>query len=613
MSPPTLLDVVDLGVTLASARGSVPILQGITFGVSAKEVVAVVGRSGSGKSVLARALTGWVERPLSVRTGSVHFKRQNVLQSSPATLRQIRGRGIGYVGADPGNFFDPTIPVGHQIVEKLRTCRPDIGRREAFDRVLELFTLVRIPEPRYRMGELPSKYSGGMIQRAAIVDAIVGDAELIIADNVTQPLDVTVAAQIIRLFSDLRQRLDTSFVFVASSLAIVKEFADRLLVLDHGQIVERSDPYRLIESPGTPYSRELVDQSPKIWAINEKPTPGIAMDSSRPAVLSVNKIARSYRARRKGTLFGKLAIQAVRGVSLDVFPGESIAIVGESGCGKSTLMRLLTWLEAPDAGEIRVLGRDVARMSSRQRFDLRSRLQLVLQDPYGSIPAHWTIGRIISEPLRLHRRSDAKTRRAEVQKVMGEVGLDAALFDKLPVGLSAGQRQRINVARALVLEPSILLLDETLSALDPTEQGPLLELFERLQRNHSITCIFISHDLAMVRRVASRVAVMYLGRIVEVGSNEQVFRSPRHPYTRALLSAAPTIEQSPFATAEYLVDGEPPSPIHLPPGCAFANRCPIRQPICLEQDVALQSSPETGGVACHFPMTDTVRSAPSYA
>ncbi|WP_339115508.1 ABC transporter ATP-binding protein [Thioclava sp. GXIMD2076] len=601
MSDP-LLKVSGLSITNTANPALPPILDNLSLEVSRGEAVAIVGRSGAGKSVLGRALVGWIERPLGLQSGRIEIAGEDILAARGGDLQRLRGTGIGYVGADPTRVFDPTLSVGTQIAEKYRMLRPEVSMKEALERVHELFDLVRIPEARHRMDELPSKYSGGMIQRAAIVDAIIGETKVVVADNVTQPLDVTVAAQIIRLFQDLRERLGTAFVFITSSVPVIKDFADRIIVMDEGRVVEEGPTQQLIDAPKTQQAETMIAQSPRIWGAQAPESLSAADVMNRPPALAITGLKRSYKVRRKDRLFGKVEVQAVRGADFDVYPGESLAIVGESGCGKSTLMRLLTWLEAPDEGSVSFEGRNVGAFTTKERFDLRAQLQLVLQDPYGSIPAHWTIGRTISESLRLHSKLGGKERRAKVEATMAEVGLDPSLHDKLPSGLSAGQRQRINVARAIVLEPKVLLLDETFSALDPMEQTPLIELFRQLQRDRAITCIFISHDLALVRRVASRVAVMYLGRIVEAGPNDELFLNPRHPYTRALLSAAPTLEASPYDPAECLVDGEPPSPIRLPPGCAFAERCPAAQAKCRESDPHLHTAGERIRVACHFPL-----------
>ena len=262
-------------------------------------------------------------------------------------------------------------------------------------------------------------------------------------------------------------------------------------------------------------------------------------------------------------------------MTFDAYRGENLGIVGESGCGKSTLSRLLSHLEAPDRGRILFKGQDIAHMSAKQILALRKRFQLLLQDPYNAIPPHLHIGRTIAEALRVHGGLSRKEIDERVRSTMAEVGLPADVHDSLPVGLSAGQRQRVNIARAMVLEPELLILDETLSALDQVEQRKLLALFERLQVRHGITYIFISHDLSMVRRVCNRIAVMYLGRIVELASNETTFFNSGHPYTRALLSAVPVIEEKPYKTETYLLEGEPPDPIDIPPGCSFRTRCPF--------------------------------------
>lgn len=596
MSAP-LLAVEGLSVSVCRpGQAAVPVVESVSFDMRPREAVAIVGRSGAGKSVLARSLLGWIEPPLIVVGGRIDFARVDMLSGNARALREVRGRRMSYIGSDPTTIFDPTVPVGRQIVEKLRAVDEGISRRAARDRVLELFDLVRIPEASLRFDDLPNRYSGGMIQRAAIVDALVADVDLLVADNVTQSLDVTIAAQIIRLFEDLRAKLQTAIIFVSSSLPVVRNFADRLFVLDRGRIVERNTTQALIDAPASPSSRALLASIPRIWSVS----PPSAAGKSQ-CVLAADELTRTYRLRDRRTWFGTIGVQAVRGVSFTVHRGESLGIVGESGCGKSTLLRLLTWLEAPDSGELMVDGMRLSSLTAQQRFDLRARVQLVLQDPYESIPAHWTIGRVVSEPLLLHRRLTRRALRQRVESILAEVGLDPALYDRLPAGLSAGQRQRVNLARALVLEPALLLLDETLSALDATEQKRMIELFESLQASRGITYVSISHDLSMVRRFCSRVAVMYLGRIVEIGDNNALFREPRHPYTRALLAAAPTIEPSPYRDeATYLLEGEPPSPVRLPQGCSFANRCPIAGPVCRAIDPPLMPASNGALAACHF-------------
>jgi len=290
----------------------------------------------------------------------------------------------------------------------------------------------------------------------------------------------------------------------------------------------------------------------------------------------------------------------VRGVSFDVMRGENFGVVGESGCGKSTLSRLLSRIEAPDEGEIRFKGKDVAHLSSREMLSLRKGFQLILQDPFNAIPNHFPIGRTIAEPLLIHGMKGKREVRERVLSAMDEAGLGRSLYDSLPVGLSAGQRQRVNIARAMVLEPELLILDETLSALDAVEQAKLLDLFENLQAKHRITYIYISHDLAMVRRVCTRIAVMYLGRVVELADNRTMFFDPGHPYTRALLSAVPAIEERPYAAERYLLEGEPPDPVDIPAGCTFRSRCPFAFERCEREDPRLYQRDAANLSACHL-------------
>jgi len=592
VSAPTLLSVRDLDVGVVTGAGTRPILTGISFDLAEREILGVIGETGSGKTVLSRALVAWLNAPLQATAGHILYRGNDLLTMPAAQIRAVRGRQIAYIGSNPTSALDPTLPVGHQIVEKLRAIEPGVTAREARERVVALLAAVRIPAPAQRFHEHPSQFSGGMMQRALIVDALVGNPALLIADNVTQPLDVTVAAQILRLMRELRRDFATAIVFVSASLPMVSEIADEVVVLHAGRLVERQVPRQLVSTPQHAYTRALISMTPQIWSGEAESGPragaNAAHDRAETPVLSVRDVARTYRVRNRNGLLSYSEVRAVRNVTFDVMNGENFGIVGESGCGKSTLSRLLSRLEAPDAGQILFQGRDIAAARGQSLLGLRRSLQLVLQDPYTSMPPRMTIGRIIEEGLLIHGLGGGGVARsARVRDAMGEVGLPAELHNQLPVGLSAGQRQRINIARAMVLEPRLLILDETLSSLDQTEQTRLLQLFERLQAQHGFTYIFISHDLAMVRRVCTRIAVMYLGEVVELAANRTLFFDPGHPYTRALLSAVPTIEMRPYRTEDCLLEGEPPSPINIPPGCSFASRCPHAFERCTAETPAL--------------------------
>ena len=574
----------------------VKILSDISFELEAGRVLGLIGEAGSGKTVLARALVNGLSGPLVTRRGRVLFDGRDVLRLSAAELTGIRGNRIGFIGSNPGGALDPTAPIGSQIVEKLRSVRPELSRSAATRQVLEILNAVRIPSPEVRFHEFPFQFSGGMMQRALIVDALVTGPEILIADNITQALDVTVAAQIIRLIREFRDQRRTAILFISSSLPIVKTIADEIMVLRAGRIVERARPEALISNPQHDYTISILQRQPRIWGADIKPP----ATRDAPTLMSVRNVERTYRVRKKGAFGGMNAVRAVRGMSLDIREGENIGIIGESGCGKSTLTRLLARLEQPDNGVITFEGRNLAQLNRRALTKMRRSFQLLLQDPYSSLPARMPVGRIIAEPLLIHRLCPRRDIKQRVRAAMTEVGLDHALEHRLTVGLGAGDRQRINIARALVLEPKLMILDETLSALDQIEQSRLFELFDRLQQAHGFTYIFISHDMALVRRVCHRIAVMYLGRVVELADNKTLFENPSHPYSRALLSAIPTLDEHPFKARDYLLEGEPPSPVHIPPGCAYRSRCPRALDKCKTHDPGTRPAPDGGLVACHL-------------
>lgn len=594
MAAEPLLSVENLSISLGS--GARKLLSDVTFKVEPKSVLGIIGESGSGKTLLSRALVNWVRPPLQVTSGKVIYQGRNLLALPETEMARLRGREIAYIGANPTTALDPTVPVGHQIEEKLRTIEPGLSRQEARKRVIDLLDAVRIPSARSRFDEYPFQFSGGMMQRAMIVDALVSNPKLLVADNITQPLDVTVAAQILRLLRDLQRDFGTSVVFVSSSFGTIVDIADAVVVLDKGAIVEAQDTGRIQSDPAHPYTKELLAKVPRLW----HDVGAVPAVNAEPVVLGVRDVTKTYEVKDRASLFKKNRVQAVRGVSFEVRRGESLGLIGESGCGKSTLSRLLSSLEPPDRGAIEVNGVDVATLRGEALLSMRRRFQLLLQDPYNSIPSHVSIGVTIAEPLRIHGLASGHGLRERVCAVMQEVGLSPDLYDALPVGLSAGQRQRVNIARAMVLEPSVLILDETLSALDQVEQAKLLDLFDSLQRKHGITYLYISHDLAMVRRACARIAVMYLGKIVEIGDNETIFDRPAHPYTRTLLSSVSTVEAKPFLPQDYLLEGEPPDPIHIPEGCSFRSRCPFVIDTCRTVEPALSAKAGGSAAACHL-------------
>jgi peptide/nickel transport system ATP-binding protein len=606
MTAQPLLVLDKLTVTAGRGDKAKIILDDISMSLQRREIVGVVGASGAGKTVLSKAVVNWLEPPLARRAGEVLFEGRDIYAIAASDMRLLRQR-ISYVGANPMGALDPTIPVGAQIVEKMRAVAPGTSYKDAAARVIALLDAVRIPSARNRFHDYPSQFSGGMMQRALIVDALVTNPALLVADNVTQPLDVTVAAQVIRLMKELAATFDTAVLFVSSSLPIAREACSRILVMEEGRIVEEQASESLIERPVSSYTRELVRQTPKIWG--ETPsTP--RSDESREVVLSLRDASQTYRVKKRSGFGGVNLVRAVRNVTFDVRRGDSFAIVGESGCGKSTLMRLLSRLELPSSGQILCADRDIATLRGKELLAFRSQLQMVLQDPFGSLPPRTAIGKMLEDPLRTHGWRDRARIRERVLKVMNDVGLAAELYEELPLGLSAGQRQRVNVARALVLEPKILIMDETLSSLDQAEQFKLLDLFETLQKDYDLTYIFISHDLAMVRKVCNRVAVMYLGEVFELADNERLFFDPGHPYTMALLSAMPTLEARRYRPEDCLLEGEPPSPLDIPTGCSFRSRCPRAMEKCERLNPSLTVRGQQDFAACHLVVPPALGATP---
>src|SRR3984893_14557016 len=579
-------------------EGSPPILDRISFRLDASEIFGIFGESGAGKTVLSRALADWLPESLQYRSGAIKFAGKDTLKKGAKDTFRV-GRDIAYIGSKPQSSLDPTVPVGSQIAEKLRSVRPEWTPRECRDRVMQLLGEVRIPSPRERYWEYPSKFSGGMMQRAMIVDAICAEPAVLIADNVTQPLDVTIAAQIVALLHDLCLRHKMATIYLSSSLPTLGQFGNRTALLHLGRFVEQQAFKELLAAPQTDYARNAIGSVPRKWSASEGPLARRKAVDETP-LMRIENVHRTYRARKRGTFNTYSDIQAVRGVTLDIMPRENFGIVGESGCGKSTLTRLLAWLEVPDQGTIVLQGTALAALSRRELIKKRNEVQLLLQDPYTALPPRTTVGRMIEEGLRIRGELPRHEIKARVIAAMSEVGLAARLYDELPHTLSTGERQRVSIARALMLEPKLLILDETLSAIDQREQAKLIDLFSKLQEKNDLTYVFISHDLAMVRKVCTRIAVMYLGEMVEVADNHDLFFDPRHPYTKALLSAAPTLEESPFNASDFLLEGEPPSPIDIPAGCSFASRCPNVFARCRVEAPRLIEHTSGRLVACHL-------------
>ena len=577
-----LLSVENL--TLEDKFSSKELLKKITFDLQEKEILGIIGESGSGKTLLSQAIVNWLPENLQISNGSINFLGRNINHLNENELeRDIRGQQIAYIGPNAINSLDPTYPVGYQLLEKaISVDKKNTSKKILKEKVIDLLDDVLIPSPQKRFHEYPSQFSGGMMQRAMIVDALLSSPKLLVADNITMPLDVTVAAQIIKLIKTLRDKFETTIIFSSSSLPVVNEVADNIIVIKNGSLEEKNTSNNILSNPKSDHTKNLIKKTPKIWS--EKTN---FNDNDGNPIISIKNFSKSYRVRDKNKFNSFYEVKAVRDFSIDVYEGENLGIIGESGCGKSTLSRLITLLEKSDSGKIFFQGEDLTILTKDKLKNFRQSLQLILQDPYNSLPSRQTIGRIISEGLLIHSTLSKSQIKEKVLSTMQEVGISPDDYNNLLVGKSGSFRQRVSIARALILEPKVIILDETLSSLDQNEQEKLLNLFNQIQIKRKLTYIFISHDLAMVRKSCNRIAVMYMGRTVELAKNEILFNHCGHPYTRTLLCTIPTLDQNPYDKKIYLMDGEPPDPTEIDNGCSFRSRCPHPTHECKESSIEM--------------------------
>jgi peptide/nickel transport system ATP-binding protein len=521
------LSLTDLAVTFRTDAGQVKAVNGISFDVAPGEVVAVVGESGSGKSVSSRAVLGLLPSTADV-SGSARLGERELLGMSSGSLRPLRGDRVSMVFQEPATALNPVYTVGWQIVEGLQ-AHQKISKKAARARAVELLELVGMPDPAERVNYYPHQLSGGQKQRVVIAMAIACDPDVIIADEPTTALDVTVQAAILELLLSLRDRLGTAIVLITHNMGVVADMADRVVVMYRGEIVEQAPARQLFAAPAHPYTRALLDAVPHLGRENG---PGLVDDNE--IVLKVDDLVVEFAGR-----FGQPAFRAVDHVSLEVRKGEVLGLVGESGSGKSTVGRTTVGLQQPTSGTIHVSGNQVSGLSDRELRPLRSRFGFVFQDPASSLNPRMSIGQCIAEPLHVQTDMEQSQIDAKVASLLDSVELGGGYAERFPHELSGGQRQRVSLARALALDPDLLIADEPTSALDVSVQARVLELFTELQQRLQFACLFISHDLAVVDTLANRVAVMQHGKLVEIGPREQVLGRPQEDYTKRLIAAVP--------------------------------------------------------------------------
>jgi microcin C transport system ATP-binding protein len=530
----TLLSVRDLSVSFDAPGGEVRAVRHVSFDIDRGETVALVGESGSGKSVTALSIVQLLPYPLARHpSGSIHFRSDELLGARERLLRAVRGNRIAMIFQEPMTSLNPLHTIEKQINEVLLVHKR-LGRRAARARTLELLRLVGLPEAASRLGAYPHQLSGGQRQRVMIAMALANEPDLLIADEPTTALDVTIQAQILRLLRDLRDRFGMALLLITHDLGIVRKMADRVCVMTQGEIVEAGSTEEIFARPQHAYTRRLLEAEPR-------GEPHRAVEGV-PSIVAGRDL-RVWFPIKGGVLRRTVGhIKAVDGVSLVVREGHTVGVVGESGSGKTTLGLALLRLVRSE-GSIQFAGRDIQGLSSRALRPLRREMQIVFQDPYGSLSPRLSIGQIVEEGLRVHRiGATAEERRRLIEQALIEVGLDPETCDRYPHEFSGGQRQRIAIARAMVLKPRLVVLDEPTSALDMSVQAQIVDLLRELQRRHNLAYLFISHDLRVVRALSEEVLVMREGRIVERGPAAQIFAEPREPYTRALMAAAFDLE-----------------------------------------------------------------------
>jgi peptide/nickel transport system ATP-binding protein len=649
-----VLSVRDLEVSFPSEAGRVQAVRGVDFDLFPGQTLGIVGESGSGKSVTSMAVMGLLPDHAAI-SGSVALEDRELLQLNDRQMSKIRGRDFGMIFQDPLSSLTPIFSVGRQIVEA-QQVHQEVDRNLAWKRAVELLDLVGIPNAADRARSFPHEFSGGMRQRVVIAMAIANNPRVIIADEPTTALDVTVQAQILEVLELARTETGAALILITHDLGVVAGTADEVMVMYAGRPVEKAPVDELFARPRMPYTIGLLGAVPRVDAAERRPlvpiqgNPPLLIDQppgcpfqprcpisvpecvaqepelavlptthpgshsaaciragqihdgtiagasvypvqqaspapsevlpreQRGTVLEVKALTKTFPLL-KGTLLKRRvgSVFAVSGVDIDIRQGETLGLVGESGCGKTTTLLEIMNLRPPDHGSIRIGGVDVAGLKGRgQERALRRKLQMVFQDPMGALDPRLTVFDILAEPLQAVGESDRATIESRVGELMELVRLDPEQSDRFPNAFSGGQRQRIGIARALATKPELLVLDEPVSALDVSIQAGVINLLNELKAKLGLSYLFVAHDLSVVRHISDRVAVMYLGRIVEIGTVDRVFEDPRHPYTQALLSAIPVPDpQVERARERVILRGDLPSATDSSPGCRFVSRCPL--------------------------------------
>ena len=583
LPPGQVLAVNNLSVQFSHEGQVIPAVNRLSFEVGRGETLAIVGESGSGKSVTSLALMRLVEQGGGqISQGNMQFRRRNgevveLMAASQSQMRSLRGADMAMIFQEPMTSLNPVFPVGEQIAESIRLHQGK-EHRAARAEALRMLDLVRIPEAKNILDSFPHQLSGGMRQRVMIAMALSCKPALLIADEPTTALDVTIQAQILQLIRVLQKEMQMGVIFITHDMGVVAEIADRVLVMHKGNSVETGDVTSIFHAPQQPYTQALLAAVPKLGSMHGKPLPArfplpeqqvsdpaLVQNTLTPGaapILQVKNLVTRFDVR--SGIFNRVTrrIHAVEKVSFDLYPGETLALVGESGCGKSTTGRSLLKLVKSQGGTITFNGEPLTHVSGSALQHLRRDIQFIFQDPYASLDPRLTVGYSIMEPLLVHHIAKGKEAEARVAWLLEKVGLLPEHAQRYPHEFSGGQRQRICIARALALNPKVVIADESVSALDVSIQAQIINLLMDLQKEFGLAFLFISHDMAVVERISHRVAVMYLGQIVEIGPRRAVFENPQHAYTRKLMAAVPVADPAHKRKEQALLVDDIPSPIH---------------------------------------------------
>lgn len=544
-----LLELKDLNITFSSSGGDVHAVRGANLEVYPGETVAIVGESGSGKSTTAMSVIGLLPKNGKIEGGSIVFNGEDLTKASEKRFQQIRGAEIGLVPQDPMSNLNPVWKIGAQVTESLKANNALDGA-DKDEKVAQLLTEAGLPDAAKKAKQYPHEFSGGMRQRALIGIGLAARPQLLIADEPTSALDVTVQRKILDHLASLTEELGTAVLLVTHDLGLAAERAEHLVVMHRGRIVESGPSQEILQNPQHPYTQRLVQAAPSIntarysdnVAVNEnsdaadsQSTSGEPINADNDFIIEVANLTKEFAQRGRG----KDVFKAVDDVSFNVRRGTTLAMVGESGSGKSTIANMVLQLLEPTSGTIKFNGEDVSKFSKKQLFNLREKMQVVFQNPYGSLDPMYSIYKSIEEPLILHKRGNRKERQKRVAELLDMVAMPASTMQRFPNELSGGQRQRIAIARAMALNPEVLVLDEAVSALDVLVQDQILKLLQNLQDEHNLSYLFITHDLAVVRQSADDVVVLQNGNLVEKNTTENLFRNAEQEYTRNLINSVP--------------------------------------------------------------------------